>query len=164
MAMSLQDASVRDAELVYHIKHEAYAACAAEAYGSWDEAFQRGFTRGNLRFTRLIVVDGEVVGWMAVDRDSPEIDLVDIHILPAHQRKGHGRKAIGVVLAEADAAGKAVSLGVLRNNPSRSLYALLGFAPVGETKTHVLMRRPNRPPDPGPAFDAAAAGQGTHSC
>jgi ribosomal protein S18 acetylase RimI-like enzyme len=149
--MDLQDASERDADLVYDIKHLAYADYAVEAYGAWDEAFQRAYTKKNLPLTRLMVVNREVIGWIAAERGAPEVDIVDVHVLPGHQRRGYGLAAIRIVLGEAEAMGKAVTAGVLRNNSARSLYERLGFVPTGETKTHILMRRPNPPPDLTPA-------------
>ena len=159
MTLSLQIASERDAELVYNVKHEAYAVYAIEAYGSWDEALQQSYIRKNLRFTRLILVEGAIVGWIAADDESLEVDILDIQILPAYQRKGYGREAIGVVLREAFAAGKAVTLGVLKNNPARSLYERLGFRAIGATMTHVLMKLPNQSSDPVRVPVTPAAGR-----
>jgi RimJ/RimL family protein N-acetyltransferase len=99
------------------------------------------------------------VGWISADDGAHDVDIADIQILPAHQRKGHGRAAIGIVVREAFAAGRAVTLGVLKNNPARSLYERLGFAAIGATKTHVLMKLPYSPPDPAHSSVVPAAAQ-----
>ena len=148
MNLSLRPASAHDADLVYGIKHEAYADYAIKAYGSWEEEPQRGYILRNLRFTRLILVDGAVVGWIAADTGASAVDIADVQILPVHQRRGYGTEAIGIVLREAFAAGKAVTLGVLKNNPARSLYDRIGFTVIGATQTHFLMRLPSQPSEP----------------
>jgi ribosomal protein S18 acetylase RimI-like enzyme len=160
MNLSLRPASAHDAELVYGIKHEAYADYAIEAYGSWEEGLQRGYILRNLRFTRLILVDGTIVGWIAADTEAPAVDIADVHILPVHQRKGYGTEAVGIVLREAFAAGKAVTLGVLKNNPARSLYDRIGFTVTGATKTHFLMKLPRQSSEPAPSSGTPPAEQG----
>jgi|GEM_PF-6115338 len=85
MSTALRRASDGGAELVYGIKREAYAAYAIGAYGLWDEAFQRRYTRQNLPHTRLIVVDDTVAGWISAVHGDHEVEILDIHILPPHQ-------------------------------------------------------------------------------
>ncbi len=139
--MNLKAAYDADADLVYCIKRDAYSETATRAYGTWDEAFQRRSTREHLPSTRLIVVDDAVVGWIAVKHFEGEDAIIDLHVLPTHQRRGYGRAVLQVVIDEAGSQGKAVSLHVLKINPSRVLYERLGFAATGETSTHVVMRR-----------------------
>jgi len=158
-SMALKHASESDAELVYNIKHGAYAAYTIEAYGTWDEEFQRRYTRQNLPHTRLIVAHDTVVGWIAAAQKEHEVEILDIHVLPPHQRNGYGRAAISGIIRDASVERKAVSMGVLKNNPCRALYERLGFVATGETRTHVLMKMPSHSPDPTPVSVAAAAGQ-----
>jgi hypothetical protein len=47
-----------DAGEIYAIKHEAYGELATRAYGQWNDAFHREFTRGLVPFTHMIEVDG----------------------------------------------------------------------------------------------------------
>ncbi len=143
--LSLEPAAEADAELVYRIKFEAYADYAARAYGRWDEEFHRQFTRRNLPYTRLLRVGNETVGSIVVKPLEEHDDIIDLHVLPIHQRKGLGKATVQAVLAEARAKGKSVSLGVLKINPSRTLYERLGFVAADETATHILMTHPNHP-------------------
>ena len=144
----LRPATPEDAELVYDIKYEAYAEHSIRGYGSWDEEIQRRVTRGNLPFTRLISVGSEVVGWIAADPGGFGVEIMDVHIRPTHQGRGYGSRVIRKIIKASAAAGKDVTLQVLKVNPSRVLYERLGFVATGTTPTHVIMRRLARPARP----------------
>lgn len=139
--MHTKAAMPEDAEIVYAIKVAAYAEYVIRARGSWDEVFQRAYTKKNLPQTRLICVGAEVVGWIACAEDAAKFELIDLHILPAHQKRGLGSALLAELGARAEAAGKPVELSVLKINPSQALYERFGFKPVGETETHVLMKK-----------------------
>jgi ribosomal protein S18 acetylase RimI-like enzyme len=143
--MKLIAATDADAGLVYDIKLAAYREYAVLAYGSWDEALQRRVTGGNLPVTRLIVVAEKIIGWVAASCAVEEDEIIDLHILPEHQRKGYGQEVVRRVIAEASNAGKPVVLHVLKVNPARALYERYGFVKIGETATHTIMKRPNQP-------------------
>ncbi len=93
----------------------------------------------------LILADGEPVGRLYLARWVDEHRIVDIAIVPEHRGRGIGSRLLADILAEADAAGKPVSIHVELQNPARRLYDHLGFVPVEERGVYVLMRRP---PDP----------------
>lgn len=154
--MHLHPASAADADLVYRIKHEAYAAHAVAAYGLWDEEFQRQLTEGNLPQTRLMRVGATVIGWIAVEHDPEADEIIDLHVRPAYQNRGYGAAALRRVIAEAEAAQRPLRLRVLTRNPARALYQRLGFAVTGESATHVTMTRA----DCGSARPAGSSGQG----
>lgn len=139
--MKLQAACDADADLVYCIKRDAYSEYATRAYGRWDEAFQRRFTQDHLPSIRLMVVDDVVVGWIAVTQSEDAEEIVDLHVPPRHQRRGYGCAALQAVIDEASLREKAVTLQVLKINPSRGLYERHGFVATGETSTHIVMRR-----------------------
>jgi ribosomal protein S18 acetylase RimI-like enzyme len=139
--MHLRDALPTDAELVYRIKYEAYAEYAIRSRGSWDETFQRRYTADNLPHTKIILIDDIPIGWIACKEEEKQIEILDLHILPAHQRKGIGRRLISGILERAVRSGKEVCLSVLKVNPSITLYERLGFIAVGQTETHILMKK-----------------------
>jgi ribosomal protein S18 acetylase RimI-like enzyme len=139
--MNLRDAAPADADLVYQIKYQAYAEHAIRSYGSWDEAFQRRYTAGNLHCTKIVLVDDTPVGWIACKEEVKQIEILDLHILPGYQRKGIGGKLISGIWERAARSGKEVHLSVLKTNPSITLYERLGFIAVGQTETHILMKK-----------------------
>ena len=65
--------------------------------------------------------------------------IVDIALLPAHQRKGIGGKIMLDQLDEAAAAGKRVSIHVEHDNPAMHLYERLGFKRIEDVGIYFLM-------------------------
>lgn len=140
---SLRPAEATDFNFVYDLHRSAMRDYVDQTWG-WDEDFQaRVFKQwfDPARF-QIVVVDGENVGLLSVERRLTELFLSTLEILPAYQRRGLGSEVIRSILAEAEAEQLPVALQVLKVNPARELYARLGFGVVGETPTHYLMRTP----------------------
>jgi ribosomal protein S18 acetylase RimI-like enzyme len=76
-----------------------------------------------------------------VARWPDEIRIVDIALLAPFRGQGLGSALLADLIAEADAAGKPLSIHVEMNNPARSWYEGLGFEQAGEFGVYVLMRR-----------------------
>jgi GNAT superfamily N-acetyltransferase len=76
-----------------------------------------------------------------VEEGPAEIFLGSLLILPGYQGRGLGTAVIRDVIGRAERLGLPVALQVLKVNPAIRLYQRLGFATVGETATHFLMRR-----------------------
>ena len=74
-------------------------------------------------------------------RQSDEIRLFRVFLLPSVQNRGIGTRLVRDLLDEAAAAGLPLRLRVLRVNPARRLYERLGFVLSGETETHFTMER-----------------------
>ena len=89
----------------------------------------------------MILAGDEPAGRLYVARWEDEIRIVDIALLPAFRGRGIGGALLGDLIAEADAAGKPLSIHVEQNNPARSLYERLGFEEAGEFGVYVLMKR-----------------------
>jgi ribosomal protein S18 acetylase RimI-like enzyme len=77
---------------------------------------------------------------MIVDRDAPEITLVDIAVLPSDRGAGIGTSLIWELVKEGAALGRAVQLHVLKSNPAQRLYLRLGFSIVGEDSLYFQMK------------------------
>ena len=90
----------------------------------------------------MIVSGGEDAGRLYVARWEDEIRIVDIALLPEFRGRGLGGELLRELKAEADAAGKPLSIHVEANNPARPWYERLGFRAEGEFGVYVLMRRP----------------------
>ncbi len=87
----------------------------------------------------LIVLDGEPVGRLYVDRRADEIRLIDIALLPEHRGAGIGGAIMRDVLAEGEQSGKLVRIHVEHNNPAMRLYLRLGFCKIEEQGVYHLM-------------------------
>ena len=76
---------------------------------------------------RIVVRDGAPVGHILIAWNPAGTHLVDIALLPAHQRSGAGECLLRAWIEVADAHGLAATLEVRADNPARQLYARLGF-------------------------------------
>lgn len=83
-----------------------------------------------LAMQRIAMLDGEPVGRIMIDWDTPESHCVDVAVLPGHQRKGVGLALLRAWLAVADRRGQPARLEVRADNPAAHLYQRLGFQPV----------------------------------
>lgn len=91
----------------------------------------------------VVLLDGEPVGRLLVDRTGTAWRVVDIALLPSARGGGLGTALLTRVLAEADAENAAVRLFVHRDNPrARALYERLGFVAVATDEVYVELERP----------------------
>jgi GNAT superfamily N-acetyltransferase len=97
----------------------------------------------------VVEVDGEPAGRLYVDRWPREVRIVDISLLPQHRGRGLGGTLLAALFAEADAAGKPVSVHVERFNPALRLYGRLGFAFREDKGVYLLLERPVGAAGPG---------------
>jgi ribosomal protein S18 acetylase RimI-like enzyme len=90
----------------------------------------------------VVVVDGEPAGRLYVHRGESEIRIIDISLLPEHRGRGIGSSILGQLLAEADEAGKRVTIHVERFNPALRLYERLGFSVAEDKGVYLFLERP----------------------
>lgn len=86
--------------------------------------FREGYDPSSLR---LIEVDGGFAGCVALKPDGDGLVLEHFYLDDAVQGRGIGGAVLRLLLAEADTAGKAVRLGVLKGSPAARLYQRHGF-------------------------------------
>jgi GNAT superfamily N-acetyltransferase len=108
---------------------------------AWDEARQTaGF---DARFVAdevsIIVFDGQDIGWMQIAEREGDFFLKQFFVHPNHQRGGIGTKLLHELIERARREGKAITLGVVKGNPARSLYERHGFHLTGEDQYKVYM-------------------------
>ena len=87
----------------------------------------------------LILVDGAPAGRLYVHRRDREIRLMDITLLPEHRGRGLGSQVLAVLLAEAEATGKPLTIHVEKFNPAIRLYRRLGFATIEDRGVYDLL-------------------------
>jgi ribosomal protein S18 acetylase RimI-like enzyme len=157
--LSLRPATQKDYDFLWWL-HRATMRQYVEKTWGWDEAWQSQFFQEHFDPTTREIVEsnGVPIGCITVERSEGLIFLAAIEIAPDYQNRGIGTKLIRALLDEANDRGVSVELSVLKVNPARRLYERLGFAIVGETETHYLMRwRPANAAEPGHAADAQEA-------
>lgn len=84
---------------------------------------------------RLILLAGQPVGRVLIDRGERETTLIDISLLTEYCGLGIGTGLIQELLAE----GRPVRLHVLKSNPALRLYQRLGFSVVGDDAVYLEM-------------------------
>ena len=118
----------------------------------WDEAQKDAFVRMQFEAqsrhysehypeasSHVVLVDGAPAGRLSVARWPEEIRIVDIALFPEHRNAGVGTVLLQRLLAEGGARAVRVSLHIERSNPAQRLYRRLGFVPVTDGGTHLLM-------------------------
>jgi len=80
----------------------------------------------------IILLDGEPVGRIYVERNDQEIRLLDIALLSEHRNNGIGSSMLKELLVEAARASLPIRLWVENFNPSFRLFERLGFKPVAD--------------------------------
>lgn len=87
--------------------------------------FRAGYDPASLR---LVLLDGGFAGCVALKPDGDALVLEHFYLDDAVQGRGVGSVVLQLLLAEADAAGRAVRLGVLKGSPAARLYQRHGFS------------------------------------
>jgi ribosomal protein S18 acetylase RimI-like enzyme len=152
MAVRLRPVEQGDEELLFRV----YASARAEelAVVPWEpgqkEAFLRAQFDAQARWYRehyaaasfaVVEVDGAPAGRFYVYRGEAEYRIVDIALLPDQRGNGIGGALLRELLAEADAAGRRVTIHVERLNPALRLYERLGFTLAEDKGIYLLLER-----------------------
>ena len=85
---------------------------------------------------QIVLVDGQRVGRIVLDRAAEAWELVDIALLAEYRNRGLGTALIQRLQTEAAAAGKPLRLTVLKGHRAARLYKRLGFVKNRETEVH----------------------------
>lgn len=80
------------------------------------------------------------IGVVKIIREPSQWKLLQLQLLPEHQRNGIGTQIVQSVLSEAKLAHVPVVLTVLKSNPAQRLYERHGFKVIGE-REHVYEMR-----------------------
>jgi GNAT superfamily N-acetyltransferase len=92
--------------------------------------------------TRLIFAGGALAGCVAFAPRAAGVRWLEhFYIFPNRQGRGLGAAVLGALLAEADAAGEAVEMTVVRESPAHRFYARFGFVETGRDEVDVFYRR-----------------------
>jgi GNAT superfamily N-acetyltransferase len=97
--------------------------------------------RWNVNEVRIIMSGGNDIGWVQSSIRCDSLYLEQIFIDAALQRRGIGTGIIKGLIDQATQAGLPVTLGVVKTNPARLLYARLGFRTTHEDDRKFYMRR-----------------------
>lgn len=95
MRYQLRPATDNDYDFFYRLQIAAMKEYVIQTYG-WDDAVQARYLRRKFaeREHQIIVVDGQDVGVLEVNRTEDKMMLVNIQIMPEYQRQGLGTAVI----------------------------------------------------------------------
>jgi ribosomal protein S18 acetylase RimI-like enzyme len=95
----------------------------------------------------VILVEGNPAGRLYIHRREREIRLMDITMAPEHRSRGLGSILLRELMAEAEAAGKPLTIHVEKYNPAMRLYQRLGFVSIADRGVYDLLEwRPSTAP------------------
>ena len=148
----IQFRPVQDQDLAFLYRLYASTREQELAVTGWDETQKRAFLTmqfeaqhnfykdhfATARFD-LILLDGEPIGRIYVDRRVDEIRIIDIALVPAYRNRGIGGQLLRDLLDEAATAQLPVRIHVERLNPALGLYRRLGFEHVADNGVYYLM-------------------------
>lgn len=137
----LRTASAGDSQFAYRVKKAAFKEYAAQVWG-WDEDEQQALHRRRFHAQdlRVVSLNGEDIGIVAVVRKPDCLKLNQLFLLPDHQGMGIGRECMLRIMTEARQRNLPVRLQVLNVNVrALAFFQKLGFTRTGETDTHILM-------------------------
>lgn len=149
--------------------YAATRAAEVAAFG-WPPPAQRAFLDLQFRLQALqhaalhpkaddavVMLHGDDIGRLRVDRAAPRWHLVDVALLPARQGQGLGQALLVALCDAADAAARGIDLSVRRDNPGAArLYARLGFV-VRDAANMPEGRSPDAPENAATRSQPAAA-------
>ena len=90
---------------------------------------------------QIVLLDNRPIGMMDISRDSQEIRVLDIILLPENRNAGIGTLLMNHLLEDSDRSTRPVRLYVEKFNPVLSLYTRLGFQTIVDTGVHYHMER-----------------------
>jgi len=129
---------------------EVYASTRKQELDSlgWDDKQQDAFIR--MQFIarersfprvddRIVLLDGYMIGRLAVDRTEKAIWLRDIALLTEYRNGGIGSRLIKDLMLEAAVSDRPLMLHVLFISPAVRLYERLGFSTTGSDAGYLEM-------------------------
>ena len=118
------------------LDHGAVESLLQMQFNSRERSFRSRFGDAGLR---VVLAGDRPIGRVWVARNSAEMRLVDIALLPEFRGKGIGAALIWHLTSEVHASQLPLRISVLRDNPAMRLYQRAGFRTVNDTGVYVEM-------------------------
>ena len=147
MKIALRTARSEDFVFARDLYFETMRGMIERLFG-WDQSREERNFAGFFKVeeARIIVADGQDVGWIQEQVEERTINLGSFYVMPAMQRRGIGTKVLDILLTRAADQSKAMTLAVVKINPARYFYEKRGFRITHEDHHKLYMRAdPGRP-------------------
>ena len=140
-SLSLRRAKTEDAEFVFGVLKETMREYAVATWGTWweEESQRETAEQVSAGKTEIIELDGVPIGIQFIERSGTHIQLEQLYIVKAFQRRGFGTELLKRLLVEAKESNLPIRLRVLAVNPAKRLYERLGFVVIQRTPERFFM-------------------------
>lgn len=117
-----------------------------ERLGRFDPARARDRLRQSFapEHTQWILLDGEKIGFYALQPAPEGLCLDHLYVLPVFQNRGLGGLVLQRLIAQADEQALSIKVGALKESASNRFYQRHGFTKSGEGEWDVYYLRPGR--------------------
>ena len=142
LSLRMRPATEDDLAVTYAITEDAMRGYVEETWGSWNAEEQLQKHRANYtpETYKIILINDEVAGLVAVEDFPSHIWLVKLYLLAKYRGQGIGSQVLCGVQKSAKTQGKPVTLRVLRvNKRAQALYARHGFKVTEESAERLHM-------------------------
>ena len=145
MKIALRKARSEDVVFARNLYFETMRGMIERLFG-WDQTREERNFAGFFKVdeVRIIIADGQDVGWIQEQVEDRTINLGSFYVTPAMQGRGIGTKVLDILLARAADQSIAMTLAVVKINPARYFYEKRGFRITHEDQHKFFMRA-----DPG---------------
>ena len=139
--IALRTACSEDLVFARDLYFETMRAIIERLFG-WDQTREERNFAGffKLQEARIIIADGQDVGWIQEQVEDTTINLGSFYVMPGMQGRGIGTKVLEMLLRRAADQSKAMTLAVVKTNPARHFYEKRGFRITHEDQHKLYMR------------------------
>ena len=137
---TFRQAQSNDLEFVFKLIKSTMKDHITKIYGKWDDEFQFNYCKKGFDANkhRIITVDKQDIGCIAVSKDDLNIQIERLLILPSFQGLGIGTDILKKLKQEAKTNSKTLSLKVLHSNTrAQALYERIGFTVTQKLTIHL---------------------------
>ena len=142
----IANVSESDYERYYYIIRVCYEKYIDEYYGGWVEETQLKMNtdtfnrRMNQSTFKKLLLNDEVVGFIAFDVLPDKIDGISVQLLDQAQNMGIGSCCLNHIVTLSKKHIIPACLVVFKSNPSQNLCNKFGFIPYDETDSKYLLK------------------------
>src|ERR1700683_4841216 len=141
MHIRLREARESDFAFVRAVYFETMRSIIERLFG-WDEGREnQNFSQFfKIEEAKIIMADGQDVGWIQERADDSTINLGSFYVTPVMQRQGVGTQVLRILLTSARNQAKSITLAVVKINPAVQFYAKRGFRITHEDEHKFYMQ------------------------
>ena len=141
MHIRLREARESDFAFVRAVYFETMRSIIERLFG-WDEGREnQNFSQFfKIEEAKIIMADGQDVGWIQERADDSTINLGSFYVTPVMQRQGVGTQVLRILLTSARNQAKSITPAVVKINPAVQFYAKRGFRITHEDEHKFYMQ------------------------